>query len=189
MRTKYRLGIDAGGTFTDLVLAARSGDIRLYKALSTPDDPTRAIEEGMKLIAEDLGESPAEIVSNSRPLHQRHHRRPQCADPAQRRKDRLDLYGRPRGFDRDQARPQGGRLSLRSRISGGGHAGAALSAQGRARAGDFERIDQDAAARGRCPRRLSVVYRGGRRGRRDLVLLVGPQSAATSGERRRSFAK
>jgi N-methylhydantoinase A len=65
MRTKYRLGIDAGGTFTDLVLADRSGDVRLYKALSTPADPTRAIEEGMKLIADDLGESPAEIVSNS----------------------------------------------------------------------------------------------------------------------------
>jgi N-methylhydantoinase A len=65
MRTKYRLGIDAGGTFTDLVLAAQSGDVRLYKALSTPADPTRAIEEGMKLIADDLGESPAEIVSNS----------------------------------------------------------------------------------------------------------------------------
>jgi N-methylhydantoinase A len=65
MRTKYRLGIDAGGTFTDLVLADRSGDVRLYKALSTPADPTRAIEEGMKLIAEDTGESPAEIVSNS----------------------------------------------------------------------------------------------------------------------------
>jgi N-methylhydantoinase A len=65
MRTKYRLGIDAGGTFTDLVLADRSGDVRLYKALSTPADPTRAIEEGMRLIAEDLGESPAEIVSNS----------------------------------------------------------------------------------------------------------------------------
>ncbi len=65
MRTKYRLGIDAGGTFTDLVLAARSGDVRLYKALSTPADPTQAIEEGMKLIAEDLGETPAEIVSNS----------------------------------------------------------------------------------------------------------------------------
>src|ERR1700722_3234442 len=64
MRTKYRLGIDAGGTFTDLVLADRSGDVRLYKALSTPADPTRAIEEGMKLIADDVGESPAEIVSN-----------------------------------------------------------------------------------------------------------------------------
>src|SRR5262249_37387614 len=65
MRTKYRLGIDAGGTFTDLVLADRSGDVRPYKALSTPADPTPAVEEGMRLIAEDLGESPAEIVSNS----------------------------------------------------------------------------------------------------------------------------
>jgi N-methylhydantoinase A len=65
MRTKYRLGIDAGGTFTDLVLADQSGDVRLYKALSTPADPTRAIEEGMKLIADDLDESPGEIVSNS----------------------------------------------------------------------------------------------------------------------------
>jgi len=65
MRTKYRLGIDAGGTFTDLVLTDRSGDVRLYKVVSTPADPTRAIEEGMRLIAEDLGENPAEIVSNS----------------------------------------------------------------------------------------------------------------------------
>jgi N-methylhydantoinase A len=65
MRTKYRLGIDAGGTFTDLVLADRSGGVRLYKALSTPADPTQAIEEGMKLISEDIGESASEIVSNS----------------------------------------------------------------------------------------------------------------------------
>lgn len=65
MRTKYRLGIDAGGTFTDFVLAANTGDVRLYKVLSTPADPTGAIEDGMKLIAEDLGETPADIVSNS----------------------------------------------------------------------------------------------------------------------------
>jgi N-methylhydantoinase A len=65
MRTKYRLGIDAGGTFTDFVLADRSGNVRLYKSLSTPADPTGAIEAGMKLIADDLDESPAEIVSNS----------------------------------------------------------------------------------------------------------------------------
>ena len=69
MRTKYRLGIDAGGTFTDLVLADRSGDVRLYKALSTPADPTRAIEEGMKLIAEDLGESPGRDRVELRPVH------------------------------------------------------------------------------------------------------------------------
>jgi len=32
MRTEYRLGIDAGGTFTDFVLADARGDVRLYKA-------------------------------------------------------------------------------------------------------------------------------------------------------------
>jgi N-methylhydantoinase A len=64
MRTKYRLGIDAGGTFTDFVLADRTGNVRLFKALSTPGDPTKAIEDGLQLISEELGESASSIVSN-----------------------------------------------------------------------------------------------------------------------------
>ncbi|MFN3937191.1 MAG: hydantoinase/oxoprolinase family protein [Gemmobacter sp.] len=64
MKTEYRLGIDAGGTFTDFVLADRSGKVRLYKALSTPQDPTAAIRNGLELIAEDLGVPPGRIVSN-----------------------------------------------------------------------------------------------------------------------------
>jgi len=64
MRTKYRLGIDAGGTFTDFVLADRSGDVRLFKVLSTPSDPTQAIDSGLRLISAELGESAASIVSN-----------------------------------------------------------------------------------------------------------------------------
>ncbi len=63
MSTTYRLGVDAGGTFTDFVLADDTGKTRLYKALSTPDDPTRAIETGLKLIAEDLRLSPGDIIS------------------------------------------------------------------------------------------------------------------------------
>ncbi len=63
MRTKYRLGVDAGGTFTDFVLADNTGNVRLYKALSTPDDPTKAIKNGLDLIAEDLLASPRDIVS------------------------------------------------------------------------------------------------------------------------------
>jgi N-methylhydantoinase A len=64
MRTKYRLGIDAGGTFTDFVLADRTGNVRLFKVLSTPVDPTRAIENGLQLISEELNESAPGIVSN-----------------------------------------------------------------------------------------------------------------------------
>lgn len=63
MRTEYRLGIDAGGTFTDFVLADQSGKVRLYKALSTPADPTLAIKNGLALMSEDTGMSAEEIVS------------------------------------------------------------------------------------------------------------------------------
>ncbi len=63
--SSYRLGVDAGGTFTDFVLADPSGSVRLFKALSTPDDPTRAIEDGLGQIAEATGMSAQEIVSSS----------------------------------------------------------------------------------------------------------------------------
>ncbi len=63
MRTKYRLGVDAGGTFTDFVLTDESGDVRLFKTPSTPQDPTLAIKEGLALISQAIGESPEEIVS------------------------------------------------------------------------------------------------------------------------------
>jgi len=64
MKSEYRLGIDAGGTFTDFVLADKTGKVRLYKALSTPQDPTLAIKNGLALIAEDLGVSASHVVSN-----------------------------------------------------------------------------------------------------------------------------
>ncbi len=44
-----RLGIDIGGTFTDFVLLDdASGRITTYKCLTTPRDPSDAIEEGMR---------------------------------------------------------------------------------------------------------------------------------------------
>lgn len=64
MKTDYRLGIDAGGTFTDFVLADRTGNVRLFKALSTPQDPTLAIRNGLALMTEELGVSGEEIISN-----------------------------------------------------------------------------------------------------------------------------
>jgi N-methylhydantoinase A len=64
MKSDYRLGIDAGGTFTDFVLADKSGQVRLFKALSTPQDPTLAIRNGLALISEELGVSGETVVSN-----------------------------------------------------------------------------------------------------------------------------
>lgn len=40
------LGVDSGGTFTDFVCFSGSG-LRYHKVLSTPDDPSRAIEQGI----------------------------------------------------------------------------------------------------------------------------------------------
>lgn len=65
MQNQYRLGIDAGGTFTDFILADRKGSVRIFKALSTPNDPTAAIRNGLKMIQEETGLSPEQIVSNA----------------------------------------------------------------------------------------------------------------------------
>ncbi|MCC7362193.1 MAG: hydantoinase/oxoprolinase family protein [Anaerolineales bacterium] len=48
-----RLGIDVGGTFTDFVLLDdATGDIKTYKCLTTPRDPSDAIEAGLRGLAE-----------------------------------------------------------------------------------------------------------------------------------------
>ena len=41
------VGIDTGGTFTDFLLV-RGGRLTVHKVLSTPDDPARAVLEGMR---------------------------------------------------------------------------------------------------------------------------------------------
>jgi N-methylhydantoinase A len=48
--TRYRLGIDIGGTFTDLVLLDPRGRPRFAKVLTTPDDPLRGLLDGARAI-------------------------------------------------------------------------------------------------------------------------------------------
>jgi len=43
-----RIGVDTGGTFTDLVVTGRSGGWRVLKVRSTPSDPSRAVIEGLR---------------------------------------------------------------------------------------------------------------------------------------------
>ncbi|MBT6095393.1 MAG: hydantoinase/oxoprolinase family protein [Rhodospirillaceae bacterium] len=45
---RYRLGCDIGGTFTDFVLLDdETGEFQVRKVLTTPDDPSRAVETGI----------------------------------------------------------------------------------------------------------------------------------------------
>ncbi len=49
-----RIGVDIGGTFTDFVLFDEDrGSIATFKVLSTPDDPSRAVLEGLARLADD----------------------------------------------------------------------------------------------------------------------------------------
>ena len=43
----HRIAIDVGGTFTDLVVSNPDGSARTLKLLSTPDDYSRAIADGL----------------------------------------------------------------------------------------------------------------------------------------------
>lgn len=59
----YRLGVDVGGTFTDLLLIdERSGATHRAKTPSTPADPSRAILTGIERICSDLDIRPHDIV-------------------------------------------------------------------------------------------------------------------------------
>ncbi len=49
-----KLGIDVGGTFTDFVLARAGEPPRIHKTLSTPDDPSIAVIDGLGQIAAAL---------------------------------------------------------------------------------------------------------------------------------------
>lgn len=45
----YRLGCDIGGTFTDFVLLDDlTGEIQIHKCLTTPSDPSDAVEQGIR---------------------------------------------------------------------------------------------------------------------------------------------
>ena len=62
----YRLGCDIGGTFTDFVLLNdQTGEIRINKCLTTPSDPSDAVEQGIKELEEktpDVMEGLDEVI-------------------------------------------------------------------------------------------------------------------------------
>ncbi len=52
---KYVIGIDTGGTFTDLICVDEKGESIIIKAPSTPEDPSVAIINGLQGMAEKIG--------------------------------------------------------------------------------------------------------------------------------------
>jgi N-methylhydantoinase A len=54
----WRVGVDSGGTFTDVCLVDEaSGGVYVWKLASTPDDPSRAIAQGVVEALSEAGET------------------------------------------------------------------------------------------------------------------------------------
>ena len=61
MSLRFQIGIDIGGTFTDLVVAGNDGSLHRRKDLSTPGDYGRGIAEGLASALASLKASPEQV--------------------------------------------------------------------------------------------------------------------------------
>jgi len=61
----YRVGVDIGGTFTDLVMVDAKGAVRAFKSPSVPADPTEGILDAVRLAAKTLGSTVETLLSET----------------------------------------------------------------------------------------------------------------------------
>jgi N-methylhydantoinase A len=61
-KPSYRLGVDIGGTFTDIVLLGEDGAIHTKKLLSSPPDYSEAIEVGVAQLLAETGISASQVT-------------------------------------------------------------------------------------------------------------------------------
>jgi N-methylhydantoinase A len=60
----YRVGVDVGGTFTDLLCVTPAGEVVLDKTPTTPDDQSTGVMTGLGQLAARLGVSLAELCAD-----------------------------------------------------------------------------------------------------------------------------
>ncbi len=66
--SKWTIGVDVGGTFTDLVAIDAAGATVFAKSLSTPQDQSIGVMAGLEELARRLGLSRAEMLANTQRL-------------------------------------------------------------------------------------------------------------------------
>src|SRR5580693_4735240 len=60
--SRWRVGVDSGGTFTDICLFEEDeGRVEVWKVSSTPDDPSRGIAQGVEEGVARVDVTPQEV--------------------------------------------------------------------------------------------------------------------------------
>ncbi len=61
--TSWRIGVDVGGTFTDMILAGDDGQIRVSKVPTVPSDPAQGVLDALDRAAAALGLSASSLLA------------------------------------------------------------------------------------------------------------------------------
>jgi len=65
MRDAWAIGIDIGGTFTDVALIGNSGTVHMSKAPTTPADPTDGVMDALTRAADGIGEPLSNLMEDA----------------------------------------------------------------------------------------------------------------------------
>ena len=104
LTSPWRIGVDVGGTFTDMVLRDAAGAVRIFKAPSVPADPSEGVLGVLRLAAQQLDLPLTAAAARLRAVRARLDRRHQHHPREEGRQGRhADHRGLPR-FARDPPR-------------------------------------------------------------------------------------
>jgi len=62
---QFTVGVDTGGTFTDVVIMSPSGEVWNAKAPTTPDDFSRGVMDALSEAAQILGMERSQLLSHT----------------------------------------------------------------------------------------------------------------------------
>ena len=64
-KAQYIIGVDTGGTFTDVVVLSNAGEVWTAKASTTPDDFSRGVMDAVDEAARTAGIETSKLLSNT----------------------------------------------------------------------------------------------------------------------------
>ncbi len=178
---RFRVAVDIGGTFTDIVFLDADGRLHTKKVSSSVDDYARAIVDGLREVFDETGLTGSRRDRGAA----RHHRRLQRDPGAEGRAHGAHHHARVPRRARDPAPAHA--APVRPHVGEAAHAGRAPPAAGGGRAHRRPRRGAAAARRRRGRAALDTAARAGRSRRSPSACSTpAPTPSTRSGSRRSS---